>query len=201
MQVPAGDVTPVDVPPSAGEVDQTTATVAHEAAHDEHPVLLGLDAEGWVYVSITIFFLVAIFVMKAPKLIAQGLDARIAQVKTQLAEAKTLRDEAEAMLAAAKAREAQGEKDAAAIIAHARQEAEQITAAAQKSAETMVTRRTAMAEAKIGAAERAAEADLRARAANLATAAAARIIAETTDKATKTKLTDAAISELDRRLH
>jgi F-type H+-transporting ATPase subunit b len=201
MQVPAGDVTPVDVPPSAGEVDHTTATVAHEAAHDAHPVMLGLDAEGWVYVSITIFFLLAIFVMKAPKLIAQGLDARIAQVKAQLAEAKTLREEAEKLLADAKAREAQGEKDAAAIIAHARQEAEQITAAAQKSAETMVARRTAMAEAKIGAAERAAEAELRARAATLATAAAARIIADTTDKTTKTKLTDAAISELDRRLH
>ena len=201
MQVPAGDVTPVDVPPSAGEVDQMTATVAHEAAHDEHPVMLGLDAEGWVYVSITIFFLLAIFVMKAPKLIAQGLDARIALVKAQLAEAKTLREEAEKLLAEAKAREAQGEKDAAAIIAHASQEAEQITAAAQKSAETMVARRTAMAEAKIGAAERAAEAELRARAATLATAAASRIIAETTDKATKTKLTDAAISELDRRLH
>ena len=201
MQVPAGDVTPVDVPPSAGEVDQMTATVAHEAAHDAHPVMLGLDAEGWVYVSITIFFLLAIFVMKAPKLIAQGLDARIAQVKAQLAEAKTLREEAEKLLAEAKAREAQGEKDAAAIIAHAKQEAEQITVAAQKSAETMVARRTAMAEAKIGAAERAAEAELRARAATLATAAASRIIAETTDKATKTKLTDAAISELDRRLH
>ncbi len=200
MQVPAGDVTPVEVPPSAGEVDQTTATVAHEAAHDEHPVMLGLDAEGWVYVSITIFFLIAIFVMKAPKLIAQGLDARIAQVKAQLAEAKALRAEAEALLAAAKTREAQGEKDAEAIIAHARQEAEQIAAAAHKSAEAMIARRTAMAEAKIGAAERAAEADLRARAANLATAAAAQIIAAT-DKATKTKLTDAAISELDRRLH
>jgi F-type H+-transporting ATPase subunit b len=122
-------------------------------------------------------------------------------VKAQLAEAKTLREEAEKLLAEAKAREAQGEKDAAAIIAHAKQEAEQITAAAQKSAETMVARRTAMAEAKIGAAERAAEAELRARAATLATAAASRIIADTTDKATKTKLTDAAISELDRRLH
>ncbi|MBB4630605.1 hypothetical protein [Sphingosinicella soli] len=201
MQVPAGDVTPVDVPLSAGEAEQTTATVVQQTAQDEHAVLLGLDATGWVYVSITLFFLVAIFVMKAPKLIAQGLDARIALVKAQLAEAKTLREEAEALLAAAKTREAQGEKDAAAIIAHAKQEAEQITVAAQKNAETMVTRRTAMAEAKIGAAERAAEADLRARAATLATAAAARIIAETTDKATKTKLTDAAISELERRLH
>lgn len=201
MQVPAGDVTPVEVPLSAGEVDQTTATVAHEAAHDEHPTFLGFDAEGTVYLSITIFILVAIFVMKAPKLIAQGLDARIAQVKAQLAEAKSLRAEAEALLAAAKTREAQGEKDAEAIIAQARQEAEQIAVAAQKSAEAMITRRTAMAEAKIGAAERAAEADLRARAANLATAAAAQIIASSTDKATKTKLTDAAISELDRRLH
>ena len=130
-----------------------------------------------------------------------ALDARGARIRAELDEAKALRAEAEALLAEHKRQQAAAEKDAEAIIAHARQEAGQIVAAAQKSAEAMVARRAAMAEAKIGAAERAAETELRARAANLATAAAAQIIAGSTDKATKTKLTDAAISELDRRLH
>lgn len=197
MQIPAGEVTSVDVPPSVVEAQATTEAVVH----DEHPTSLGLDAEGWVYVGVTIFILLAIFVFKAPKLIAGALDARIADVKAQLAEAKALRSEAETLLAEAREREAQGAKDAAAIITHASQEAGQIVTAAKAAAEAMIVRRSDMAEAKIAAAELAAEADLRARAANLATTAAASVIAASSDKDLQKKLTEAAISELERRLH
>ncbi|MBW7946641.1 MAG: F0F1 ATP synthase subunit B [Sphingomonadaceae bacterium] len=200
MQQPAGEVTSVEVPPSVVETVHAETTAAHGEAEVHHEALLGLDSYGWVGLA----FLAFVFFMwrlGAFKGIGVALDARGARIRAELDEAKALRAEAEALLAEHKRQQAAAEKDAEAIIAHARQEAGQIVAAAQKSAEAMVARRAAMAEAKIGAAERAAETELRARAANLATAAAAQIIAGSTDKATKTKLTDAAISELDRRLH
>ena len=46
---------------------------AHGGEHHE-ATLLGLGAEGWVYVGITIFFLIAIFKVKAHKQILSALD-------------------------------------------------------------------------------------------------------------------------------
>ncbi len=199
MQQPAGEVTSVEVPASIVEhVEVQTAVPVAEEVHDE--AYLGLDSYGWVGLAFVVFTLL-IWRLGAFTGIAGALDARGARIRAELDEARALRAEAETLLAEHKRQQAEAAKDAEAIVAHARQEAEQIVAAARTNTEAMIARRTAMAEAKIGAAERAAEADLRARAATLATAAAARIIASETDAATKAKLTDAAIGELDRRLH
>ena len=56
------------------------AEAAAEHGGEHHgPTLLGLDAEGWVYAGITIFFLIAIFGMKAHKKVLAGLDAQTRQ--------------------------------------------------------------------------------------------------------------------------
>lgn len=196
---PAGEVTSVDVPPSVVEDHATTATIEHDA-NEPHEAFLGLDSYGWVGLGFVVFALL-LWRLGAFKGIAGALDARSARIRADLEEARALRTEAEAMLAEHKRQQVQASKDAEAIVAHARQEAAQIVDGAKATAEAMVARRAAMAEAKIAAAERAAEADLRARAATLATAAAARVIAETSDKTTRARLTDDAISELGRRLH
>ena len=86
--------------------------VAHSAAAEHGPYLLGLDAEGWVYVGLTIFFLIAIFVAKAPKRITDALDQRIADTKRMMDEAKAIRFEAETLLAQAKAQQAAAATDA-----------------------------------------------------------------------------------------
>jgi F-type H+-transporting ATPase subunit b len=196
---PAGDVTSVDVPPSVVE-QQPVAAATVEHAEEPHEVFLGLDSYGWVGLGFVVFVLL-LWRVGAFSGIAGALDARGARIRAELEEAKALRAEAEAMLAEHRRQQAQASKDAEAIIAHARQEAEQIVAGARTSAEAMVARRAAMAEAKIAAAERAAEADLRSRAATLATGAAAKLIADAADSKTQAKLTDAAITELERRLH
>lgn len=170
-------------------------------AHHAEPTFLGLDAEGWVYTGIAIFLLLAIFVGKAPKRIAEALDAKIADVRRQLDEAKSIRAEAESLLADAKARQTAAANDAAAILTQAKTEAAQLVASAQSDADAAIARRTRMAEDKIAAAERAAEADLRARAAVLAAEAARRIIATNADPAMQAKLTEQAIAELGGRLN
>lgn len=179
--------------------DTIALTEADGAAHhDEGPTLLGLSAEGWVYVGLTIFILLAIFVAKAPQKIAAALDERIAATRRTLDEARALREEAEKLLADAKARTAASAGDAAAIVAHAEAEAQAMLAKAEADATELMARRARMAEDKIGAAERAAVAEVRARAADAATRAAATIIAERHDAAADKPLVDRTIAGLGR---
>lgn len=170
-------------------------------AHHEEATLLGQGAEFWVYVSMAIFFALAIIVGKLPARIAGALDARISAVKRQLEEAKAVRMEAEALLADANRRRDAATKDAAAIVARAEAEAAELVAGSRKAAELTIERRTLAAEAKIAAAERAAEAELRADVARRVTAAAATLIAAKADPALQARLTDDAIAGLERRLH
>ena len=175
----------------------TTATT-HQAEHAE-PLWFGaFNAEQTVWISVTLFLIAAIVFGKLPKRIAEGLDAKIAEISKQLTEAKAIRAEAEALLAETRARQAASGNDAAAIIAHARSEAAQLIEAAKADAETLVARRTRMAEDKIAAAERGAAADLRTRVATLATQAARTVIAQQSTDADKSRLTDEAIGALGR---
>ena len=177
----------------------TATTTVAETHHEVEPTSLRLNAEQWVWVGITIFLLLAIFVAKAPKLIVEGLDAKIAQVRKQLDEATALRVEAEALLADARAKQDAAGRDAEAIVAHAVAEAAQVIETARGDADTLVASRTRMAEDKIAAAERSATADLRARVATIAAQAAKMVIAAQSTDADKARSTDDAISALGRR--
>ena len=183
-------------------MDETATHAGTEAAdHQDEALLLGLGAETWVSVSMFIFFALAIIVGKVPQRIAAALDARIDGVKRQLNEAKTIRVDAEALLAeATKARDA-ATADAASSVARAETEAATLVTASRAAAQTTIERRTVAALAKIAAAERAAEAELRADVARRVTAAAATLIAANADAAMQAKLTDEAIAGLERRLH
>ena len=168
---------------------------------EAHPTLLGLDAEGWVYAGITIFFLLAIFVGKAPKLIAEKLDQRIADTRRQLDEARAIRAEAEKLLGEAKAQQKAAAKDAAAIVKHAEVEAAQLVTKAEEDADALISRRRRMAEDKIAAAERAALEGVRQAAAEAAAKAAQAVIASSLTKDDGARLIDQSIGEIDRRLN
>src|SRR3954471_17090040 len=167
-----------------------------QAAEVEHePTFLGLDAGGWVALAMIAVF--AIFIWKkVPGAIAGALDGKIALIRDQLAEAESLRKEAEALRAEYEAKSDSADKDRAALLERARHEAEEIVAKAKTDAETLIARRTRMAEDMIAAEERAGNAQLRATAAEAATKAAARLIAERHDAASDGKLVDQAIKEI-----
>jgi F-type H+-transporting ATPase subunit b len=148
------------------------------AEHEESA--FGLGPPGWVALAMIVVLAIAVW-QRVPKLVAAMLDKRIDDIRTRLQEADGLRAEAEAMLADAKRRQAAAHADAQAILAHAEVEAKQLVDKARGDADTLVERRGRMAEEKIAAAERTAIADVRAKAAQAAAAAAARIIAERHD--------------------
>jgi F-type H+-transporting ATPase subunit b len=185
---------------SATPGDATVAlTQANGApAPEQEPTLLGLGAEGWVYVGLTIFLLLAVFIGKLPRRITEALDARIAETRRELDRARSIREDAERLLAEAQARSAASLGDAEAIVAHAEQEAAALVAEAKAAAADLVKRRTKMAEDKIGAAERAAIAEVRAHAADAAIKAATATIAEKHGAAADKPLVDKTIAGLGR---
>ena len=160
--------------------------------------MLGLNAEGWVYVSLTIFLVAIFWFGRAHHRVRDALDARIADTKRELDEAARLRAEAEALLAEARQRNEASAGDAQAIVAHAEQEATALLAKAETDADELMRRRAAMAEDKIAAAERQALADVRASAAEAAAAAAGEIIAKQHGANADKALVDRTIAGLGR---
>lgn len=176
----------------------THATTEAHGGGEHGPTLLGLSAEGWVYVGVSIFFVVAFVFAKAHRTLLAGLDARIADARRILDEAAAVRAEAEALLVGAKAQSDASAGDAKHIIANAEAEAAALLVKAQADTKDLVARRTRMAEDRIGAAERTAIADVRAKAAQLSTTAAAHLIASGHSASADKALVDNAIAGLNR---
>ncbi|MET1754586.1 hypothetical protein ABVV53_03810 [Novosphingobium sp. RD2P27] len=144
--------------------------------HHAEPLLLGV-APPVAVVSASMLVLILIALWKgAHKMVTGGLDAKINEIKAQLAEAKVLRSEAEALRREYADKIANAEKDATSMIEHARHEAQAIVAKAETDTRDLIARREKMAEDRIGAAELAALAEVRAKAALAATGAAQDLI-------------------------
>ena len=129
------------------------ALLAAAAEHAEHaePVAFGFITPGmWVALSMTAFLAIVIW-QKVPGAIASGLDKKIAAIREQLDAAKALRAEAEALRAEYAKRIANAEKDAVAMLDHARAESAAIIAKAQADTREMIARREKMAADKIAA--------------------------------------------------
>lgn len=170
------------------------ADAVHEAAeHAEPPTALFLAPGGWVAASMLAVIALMTY-LKVPALVASALDKKIDGIRSQLDEASRLRAEAEALRQEYAEKIANAEKHAAAMLDHARVEAEQIVAKAEADSAAMIVRRQKMAEDKIAAAERGVIDELRAKAASAAAAAARGLIADRHDAAADRKLVDEAIA-------
>jgi F-type H+-transporting ATPase subunit b len=174
---------------------QTHASTAVPQQHEAEPTFFGLNPGGWVALAMIVVFAILIW-KKVPGAIGKALDANIALIRDQLAEAELLRKEAEALKAEYEAKAASADKDREALLDRARHEADEIVARAKTDAEALVERRTRMAEDKIAAEERSAVEQLRAAAADAAAKAAAKLIAERHDAKTDAQLVDRAIKEI-----
>jgi F-type H+-transporting ATPase subunit b len=166
-----------------------------EAPEAAEPTAFFLNPGGWVALAVLIVFALLIW-KKVPGAVGRALDSKIALIRDQLAEAEALRKEAEALRQEYEAKAASADKDRAALLERAKQEAKEIVAKAKTDAEALIGRRTRMAEDKIAAEERSAIEQLRAAAADAATKAAAKLIAERHDAKTDAKLVDQAIKEM-----
>jgi F-type H+-transporting ATPase subunit b len=136
------------------------------------------EAEFWVAVAFVIFVGVLGYV-QAHKRLVKSIDDRRERIKAELDEARRLKAEAEALLATYRRKQQEAEREAETIVASAKAEAERLAAEAETKIEEFVARRTKMAESKIAQAEAQALADVRSAAAELAVAAAEKILTRT----------------------
>jgi F-type H+-transporting ATPase subunit b len=169
-----------------------------ETPEAAEPTAFSLNPGGWVALAVLVVFALLAW-KKVHHAVGKALDSKIALIRDQLAEAESLRKEAEALKAEYEAKAKSADKDREALLERAKHEADEIVAKAKTDAEALIERRTRMAEDKIAAEERAAVEQLRAAAAEAATKAAAKLIAERHDPATDEKLVNQAIGEIAAR--
>lgn len=158
------------------------------------------DPTFWVAVGTAIFVCVVIY-LKVPQMLAGMLDARADGIRSELAEAKRLREEAEALMRDYLAKTKNADSEAAAIVAAGKAESERMAAEARVQLAQQIERRGKMAEQKIAQAEAQAIADVRAAATEAATAAAGEIIRARMNEAKGDALIDASIRDLRTKLH
>lgn len=156
--------------------------------------------ETWVAVGVVLFIAVVLW-FRVPAMGAKVLDARAATIARELDEAKRLRVEAEALLASYKTKTADAEREAAAILEGAKEEAALMQAEGRTQLEALIQRRTQMAEGKIRQAETDAVAEVKATAAKAAIGAAQAILAQRIDAPKANQIADAAIRDLRTRLN
>jgi F-type H+-transporting ATPase subunit b len=136
-----------------------------------------LDNTFFAFVAL-VLFLGIVFYAGAHKKAGAALDARADQISKDIADARKLREEAEALLAEYKQKKLDAEKEAMGIIAQAKSDAAAYAEDAKKKLSDSLTRRTKQAENKIAQAEAAAIKDVRAAATDLAIKAASIIMAD-----------------------
>lgn len=148
-----------------------------------------------------ILFLGVLAYFKVPGMITKLLDERADGIKSELDEARALREEAQTLLASYERKQAQVQEQADRIVAAARDDAKAAADQAKVDLEKSIARRLAAAEDQIASAEASAVKEVRDQAIAVAVAVARDEIARQTTAASAGSLIDAAIEEVGAKLH
>lgn len=146
-------------------------------------------------------FVAVVFYFKVPGMIGGALDNRASGIKAELDEARALREEAQTLLASYERKQKEVQEQAERIVAHAKTDAADAAEQAKLDLEKSIARRLAAAQDQIASAEAAAVKEVRDQAVTIAVAAANRVIAKQMTAAEGNKLIDAAIAEVEAKLH
>ncbi|CUH68127.1 F-type ATPase subunit b [Thalassovita gelatinovora] len=148
-----------------------------------------------------ILFIAVLFYFKVPGMIGGMLDKRSEGIKSDLDEARALREEAQAVLASYERKQQEVQEQADRIVAQAKEEAGIFAEQAKVELEKSIERRLLSAKDQIASAEASAVKDVRDAAIGIAVGAANDVIAKKMTAASGNKLIDAAIAEVDAKLH
>ncbi len=166
---------------------------------EEH-VSFWADPSTWVSVAITLFFIL-IVIKKVPAIFAKMLDDRSHEIEEQLENARSLREEAAALLAKYERDQREAEKQAEELMANAEAEVKNLVAESKAQLKEMTKRRGEVAEQKIAQAEAAAVKEIRTLTVNVATSAARELIEANMKADDHDALIKSGIDSLDTKLH
>lgn len=153
-----------------------------------------------VLISFLLFVGVLIY-MKVPGKLTGLLDARAAQIKADLDEARALREEAKTILASYERKQKEVQEQSDRIVASAREEAMAAAAQAKADLKVSIARRVAAAEDRISSAEAGAVRAVREQAVAVAVAAASDLLAKQMTAEGAAASIDEAIAQVEAKLH
>jgi F-type H+-transporting ATPase subunit b len=148
-----------------------------------------------------LLFLSILFYFNVPAMLGGMLDKRAEGIKSDLDEARALREEAQTLLASYDRKQREVADQAERIVAQAKADAEAAAVQARSDLERSIARRLAAAEEQIASAEDKAVRSVRNRAVEVAIAAAAESVAKGMGASDADRLIETAIGEVERRLH
>ncbi len=186
---------------SAYRIAGALALTAGPAAAAEEYGFFSMRNTDFVVLIGFVIFLAVVAYFKVPQLVGGMLDKRGAGIQADLDEARRLRDEAQGVLASYERKQREAAEQAERIVSNAREEAQAGADQAKVDLRASVERRIRGAEEQIASARDAAIRDVRDRAVDVATAAAARVVAERMDEGPAGALIDRSIETVDAKLH
>jgi F-type H+-transporting ATPase subunit b len=164
-------------------------------------VFFSLKNTDFVVLLAFILFIAVLFYFKVPSMLGGMLDKRADGIKSELEEARTLREEAQTLLASYERKQKEVQDQADRIVSAAKEEASVAADQARVDLAKSLERRMAAAEEQIGSAQAAAVKEVRDQAVVIAVAAARDVIAKQMTAADGGKLIDDAIAQVDAKLH
>lgn len=153
-------------------------------------------------VAISFFLFLGVLVyFKVPSILAGLLDKRAEGIRSELEEAKALREEAQSLLASYERKQREVQEQADRIVAAARESATEAAEQAKKDLAASIERRVQAAEDQIASAEAGAVKQVRDEAARIAIKAAGEVVAKNMSAAKAGSLIDDAIEVVKTKLH
>jgi len=157
------------------------------------------DPSFWV--GLAFVLVVALIYKPAMKSISASLDARAAGIRTQIEEARKLREDAQALLADYQRKQRDAMAEAEKIISQAKEEAVRLRAEAEQDLGRAIERRKQQALERIAQTEAQAVAQVQNTAVDVALAAAEKLMAENIAAGQAQAMIDKSITELGKRLN
>lgn len=176
------------------------AALPAAAAVGDYPFFSLRNTDLIVFLGFVIFVGILIY-YKVPAMITGLLDKRAEEIRTELAEARRLREEAQELRASFERRKTEVKAEAERIVEKAKADAELAARQARADLEVSIARRLKAAEDQIASAEAAAVREVRNRAVQVSIAASAELIARNMGKADANRLIEESIKTVEDRLH
>lgn len=148
-----------------------------------------------------ILFVGVLLYFKVPSMLTGHLDKRSDDIKSELDEARSLREEAQTLLASYERKQAEVQEQADRIVTQAKRDAQVAADEAKAELQNTIARRIQAAEEQIGQAEAKAVLSIRDRAIQVAVEAAGEVVAKNMTAADANALVDSSIETVAAKLH
>ena len=148
-----------------------------------------------------LLFVAVLIYLGVPKLLAGMLDKRAEGIQSELDEARSLREEAQSILAEYERKQKEVQSQADKIVANANEEAKAVAAKAKEDLKASIARRLQAAEDQIASAEASAIKEVKDTAVSVAIQAANEVIAKGMTAKDAGSLIDAAIKDVGAKLN